>query len=120
MSLITSAATATHIGSTTAAATDSDSALNGAPKQVSASCLTSDESLTYAGSRFKRDSSRRLLRRSLRPAELGAVLPQFTRLEYAGGRDDAGDELRRRDIEARIPRAARRVRHAHVGAFTGL
>ena len=43
-------------------------------------------------------------------------LPKFLRFENSNRRDDAGDQFRRRHIETRIARTARRIRHADVSA----
>ena len=53
-------------------------------------------------------------------SQFAPTLPQFARTENSRRRDDAGDQLRWRHVEARIARAARRIGHAHVSPFAHL
>src|ERR1019366_4835201 len=61
---------------------------------------------------------RKFNRRTIREPQLMPMLPQFLRLENSGGRDDAGDQFRRRHVKARIARAAGWIRHANIFTLT--
>ena len=50
-----------------------------------------------------------------RETQFSPLRPQFLGLEDAQGRNDAGDQLRRSDVEAGIKCAAGRVGHTNVG-----
>jgi hypothetical protein len=58
-------------------------------------------------------------RGSICRAQLAPVFPQLLRLENSHGRDDAGDELRRRHVEPRIARGTGGICHPHIGPPVG-
>src|SRR5205814_2245960 len=53
-------------------------------------------------------------------AEVRPVFPKILRLENAGRSDDAGNQFRGRDIEARVESVAGRVCDSDVFPFAGL
>ena len=55
-----------------------------------------------------------------RVSQFASALPQFLRFENADRRDDAGDQLRGRDIEAGVAGAAGGIGHANVDALPQL